>query len=537
MPGTMDYDFRISSVKMNVSNRSILLVPVRIIIFFVFVYWYPLAGISQNDSVIEVRIDVKKTFQTIENFGASDAWSCQFVGNWPDSSKNKMADWLFSMDTITNGNPKGIGLSLWRFNFGAGSAQQKDASGIKDEWRRAESFLGSDKSYNWQYQQGQLWFLNAAQQRGVKKFAGFFNSPPFQFTRNKKTYAEKGICNIEPAQYSGFANYTVDVIKHIKRSFGIKFNYLSPVNEPQWDWSDKTQEGCPYTNKEIAELIKTFNNAFQKNKLVTHLIIPESGQHNYLIRNDNKPEKGSQLSHFFNDTSSCFVGNLPKIEKVIASHSYFTSSPFTKAITIRNEISKEVNKIPGLRFWQSEYSVLGDNDGEIKGRGRDTGITSALYVAKVIYEDLVAANATAWHWWLAISPYNYKDGLIYIDKTATGGTFYYSKILWALGNYSRFIRPGMQRVDVVTKTTGTDSLLISAYTDVPKKKLVMVIINSGNNAQKLLFSDLSGKFNFFKNQWNAYTTSASQCLTKSVCFLGNAITILPKSIVTLEQAE
>src|SRR5947208_3635084 len=78
-------------------------------------------GLSQQKQTLDIRIDLGKTYQTIENFGASDAWSCQFTGNWPDHDRNAMADWLFSMDTLANGNPKGIGLSLWRFNIGAGS--------------------------------------------------------------------------------------------------------------------------------------------------------------------------------------------------------------------------------------------------------------------------------------------------------------------------------------------------------------------------------------------------------------------------------
>ena len=36
---------------------------------------------------IQVEIDETKTAQTIHNFAASDAWACQFVGNWPDEKR------------------------------------------------------------------------------------------------------------------------------------------------------------------------------------------------------------------------------------------------------------------------------------------------------------------------------------------------------------------------------------------------------------------------------------------------------------------
>ena len=82
---------------------------------------------------VALAVDFSKTYQTIENFGASDAWSGQFVGNWPEVKKNEIADLLFSNGVKKDGSPKGIGLTLWRFNIGAGSTEQGKASGIKDE--------------------------------------------------------------------------------------------------------------------------------------------------------------------------------------------------------------------------------------------------------------------------------------------------------------------------------------------------------------------------------------------------------------------
>lgn len=481
-------------------------------------------GKAQRADTVVIKTDLQKTFQVIENFGASDAWSCQFVGNWPDTVKNKMADWLFSMDTLNNGNPKGIGLSLWRFNFGAGSKEQGDSSGIRDEWRRASS--------DWQQQKAQLWFLHAAAQRGVKLFLGFFNSPPVQLTRNKKAFAYKGVCNIAPDQYRAFAEYATDALKHIRQDENIIFNYLSPVNEPQWDWSDGGQEGCPYTNREISDLVKTFDTVLQENKLSTRLIIPESGHLQYLLNSHDRPLKNNQVAAFFHDSSTCFVGGLPAVEPIVASHSYFTSSPFATAIKIRSNISRKVAEVKGLRYWQSEYSVLGDNTGEINGRGRDTGMATALYVAKVIHADLVAGNAAAWQWWLAISPYDYKDGLIYIDKNKETGRYYDSKTLWTLGNYSRFVRPGMQRVAV--SVSGVDSLLVSAYKDAANHKLVFVIINATAGEQKLRFADQQGRSIFTNHDWATYTTSTFQRLEKKRYHSENIIRILPGSIVTLE---
>ncbi len=121
----------------------------------------------------------------------------QFVGLWPDEKRNQAADWLFSNELDTNGKPKGIGLSLWRFNIGAGSTDQKN---IQDEWRTAECFLQKDGTYDFSKQAGQQWFLKAAKARGVGKLLAFTNSPPVTMTKNGKAFSSGGeSANIDPS--------------------------------------------------------------------------------------------------------------------------------------------------------------------------------------------------------------------------------------------------------------------------------------------------------------------------------------------------
>ncbi|MGY4386054.1 O-glycosyl hydrolase [Pedobacter sp. UYP24] len=437
---------------------------------------------SGQDKQISLNIDLTKTYQTINNFGASDAWACQFVGNWPDEKKNKIADLLFSNDNFPDGSPKGIGLSMWRFNIGAGSTEQGKESGIRDEWRRAESFLNADGSYNWEKQSGQIWFLKAAKERKVNQFLAFTNSPPVNYTVNGKAFSSNGKVNIAASRYDDFATFLVKVISGVEKISKIKFNYLSPVNEPQWDWSDGTQEGSPYLNTEIAGVTGAINRAFVSEKVKTKLIIAEAGSVEYLIRDGDKHGTGSQINDFFKPGGQNYVGNLPSVAHTITGHSYFSTSPTELSTRARKAIAEGISKIPGLNYWQSEYCILGDNAGEIKGRGRDLGIDAALYLATVIHTDLTVANATAWQWWTALSPYNYKDGLIYLDKNKVEGNFYASKMLWALGNYSRFIKPGAVRIDV--KASGTQSknqVLASAFKK--GKSISIVLINP--NAEDL----------------------------------------------------
>ena len=121
--------------------------------------------------------------QHIQHFGASDAWSMQFLGLWSEKQQEQIADWLFSTENDALGKPKGIGLSIWRFNLGAGSEEQGEASQIQPG-TRTQCFLNADGTYDWSKQAGQRKFLKLAKQRGVPYFLAFCNSAPVFYTKN-----------------------------------------------------------------------------------------------------------------------------------------------------------------------------------------------------------------------------------------------------------------------------------------------------------------------------------------------------------------
>lgn len=437
---------------------------------------------SQHIETIKVNIDSAVEFQTIHNFGASDAWSAQFVGKWPLEKKNQIADLLFSSEVNADGNPKGIGLSAWRFNIGAGSAEQGLDSDIKDEWRRAEGFLNSDGSYNWKKQLGQQWFLSAAKKNGVDDFIAFVNSPPIHFTKNGKAYSHDGLTsNLKEVNYVPYALFLKDVITHFTDSLQIELDYISPFNEPQWEWKKKNQEGSPWNNNELAIASKVIDSVFQNQNINTKLEITEAGSIDYLTSEKEKfKNRSNQITTFFDSKSELYIGDLKSLAPKFAGHSYFSTWDIQKLKNEREKIAQKLQKYPNLEYWMTEYCVL-ENNNEIRGKEKDLGMKTALYVARIIHSDLTIANASAWHWWLAMSPYNFKDGLIYIDKNKNDGTFEDSKLLWAFGNYSRFIRPNAKRIEVnYSDYNSIDNLkngvLISAYKN-NDNSLVMVIIN------------------------------------------------------------
>jgi O-glycosyl hydrolase len=450
------------------------------------------AGYGQNSQPYVCKVDISKKYQVIENFGASDCWSAQFVGNWPDTKKNAIADLLFSRELDANGKPKGIGLSLWRFNIGAGSAEQGKASNIQTEWRRTECFMNPDGTYNWNKQAGQQWFLKAAQQRGVQYFLGFTNSPPVFITQNGLAFNKdrEETYNLKPDKYDAYADFLTQVLIGIEKNTGVKLNYIAPFNEPEWDWRGNGQEGSPALNSEIAKEVRLLDKKLTDKRLDTKIIITESGQLDYLYKSGtNKPGRDNQVEELFGATSANFIGNLNHVPKIIAGHAYWTVHPVTTMIEKRKELN-EVLKKKGLNYWQTEVCLMEDIPGVGNGNGRDLTMKTALVFARLIHHDMVISHAAAWHWWLAISKYDYKDGLIYVNpqENDLDGEFFDSKLLWVFGNFSRFIRPGTVRVDVNLQehnANDPEGIMISAYHNATTKEIIVVAVNYANASTKM----------------------------------------------------
>lgn len=510
-----------------------------------------MSSLSYGQRTITISTD--NVVQTMDGFGGSDAWRTQFVGkNWPEEKKNAIADLLFSKEIDSQGNPKGIGLSIWRFNLGAGSTEQGKTSKIYDEWRRSECFLNADGTYDFSKQEGQRWFLQAAKKRGVEKFLIFTNSPPVYMTHNGLSFSSrKNKLNLKDGAIPQFADFLVQSIQGLEKKEGIKFDYISPINEPQWEWMANngdinSQEGTPATNQEIYDLTKSLSEKLKTKKINTEIVIVEAAQINYLYENVNDENRDNQIDYFFGKTKTN-ISKFSNVKNVILGHSYFTTWPIDKQVLSRKLIAAKVKQQPGLKYWQSEYCIL-ENPGEAEipggsGGGRDLGMQTALFVARLIHNDIAVANAASWQWWTSMTRADYKDGLIYLDDgKSTGSTapdyvrndgeFHDSKLLWALGNYSLFVRPGMLRIEVPNQdeAAAANDVMITAYKDAQNKKLIIVAVNCGKEAQQYKV-DLS-KGTVKNNEVTPYTTSESSNLKRGTIQKTDNLEIPARSVVT-----
>jgi hypothetical protein len=158
---------------------------------------------------------------------------------------------------------------------------------------------------------------------------------------------------------------------------------------------------------------------------------------------------------------------------------------------------------------------------------------TALDVASVIHYDLTILDAEEWSWWLAVSPYDYKDGLIYTDYRSPGDeeSIILSKLYWTFGSFSRYVRPGFRRVEVTTPS-GPAGLLASAFRAPQGGGLVVVLINASLEEVAVRLEVAGGRA---PQTFRPYVTSAApgdECAPREPFAAGGLLLLAPQSVTT-----
>ncbi len=512
-----------------------------------------MASQALAQSSYTITIHPNTSYQTIVDFGASDCWTADFVGKYfTTAEKEKSAKWLFSQETDANGNPEGIGLSMWRVNLGAGSAEQGASSGIDDATRRGYCYLDAKGNYDWTKSAGQQYFMQQAKKYGVDHFLLFSNSAPVQFTKNGKAYADKGVSgsNLADSHYADFANFLATTTKHFTDE-GYNVTLIDPVNEPQYDWTDG-QEGSPWTNECIAKLARELDKSITQQGLSAQILLPEACQWKALYSDGTEKRANNQIEAFFNaSNSTTYIGDLTHLKKAVAGHSYWTFGTNADLKDIRQNVWDKAKEY-GLDVYQTEWSMLDAAPSSSAGFPSSYDAASymdiALYMGKIIHCDLTYGNMASWSYWttFAQEKWSQKNRFYLLRMNAQGdngnesygditkgGTITDNPNLWVLGNYSRFIRPGYKRIELTTnKAEDLNKLLGSAFMSADGKRVVMVYVNM-QNSQNSVRINVEGQTE--AKDINVYRTSETESLkhVNSAFSLGKLIAIPAKSVVTI----
>ena len=443
-------------------------------------------------ALVTVTVKLDELHQTIDGFGVAEPGGDQDqippqnsatpLATFPEPYRSEIMDLAFS-------EVKGIGLTILRTRV---EGMMEPGPGI---WNDDDP--------------DQAWVMQEAAARGPVKLIASVWSPPAWMKDNGRTYgglcANTGVACIADSEcgagntcqggsllrsrYQDFADYLSHFAGPYAAKNGVSIYALSMQNEPdtvQVDW-----DTCQWNSAQIADFLGNYlGPTFANDHLDTKIIAPESASW----------DPAEPLT----STTYATPSALDRVD-IVAGHLYGgdPAKPFQTALN------------RGKRVWQTETSK----------RNSLWNIDGALGWAKDIHDGLTGAQLNAWLWFILFTGSADKEDSGLIGALPDGGAKA-SPAFFALGNFSKFIRPGFVRIGAIA----TGMLDVSAYRDPTSDQVVVVAINRNTEALDVKL-DLLGPST--AQTMTQYITSASHRLERQRPVPINSTMRIPgKSIVT-----
>jgi glucuronoarabinoxylan endo-1,4-beta-xylanase len=259
----------------------------------------------------------------------------------------------------------------------------------------------------------------AARARGASVIATPW-TPPASMKSNNNVVGG----TLNTSSYAAFASYLESFVNFFASS-GVPLSAISMQNEPD---ANVTYESCSWTGATMDKWV-----ASNSSVLTVKLIMPESES---FTTGFSDPA--------LNDPSA--VGHIG----IIGGHIYgVTPQPYPNAVS------------KGKQVWMTEHYIA------------NNGIAGAMQVAKEINDSMSVANYNAYVWWWVEDwpAESFSFGLIDANANVkpTGA---------AMGQYSKFIRPGYSRFN--STYNPSSNVFVTAYAG--SNHHVIVAINTGMTA-------------------------------------------------------
>ncbi len=298
--------------------------------------------------------------------------------------------------------------------------------------------------------------------------------------------------------YADYADLLADYALGFEQQMGQPLEVISMQNEPD---TITDYESCIWDAGSIKDFLVILGERFDLKKVPSSIGVMAAEQENFkedlIARALDDPSAASVLTH-------------------AAAHQYgapwdsakYGVKPLPRAIAL------------GKRIWQTEMGQTTAGSTNVLPRTND--ISNALAYARMIHHAFTDALANAWlYWWMWQVDAPDSDALVYIAKD---GSFFYPKRYYAIGQYSKFIRPGWRRASC--RATPAVGVYASAYTD--GNVVAAVLINQGNEEKVIALSGSSVKWE------NVFRTSADEDMSPATDALsGGAVVLPPRSVSTV----
>ena len=352
-----------------------------------------------------------------DGWGVSLCWWANVMGGF--TNREEVADLAFTQ----------LGLNIVRYNIGGG---ENPARSNSMEFRaRIPGFQPAPGKWDWNADANQRWMLRAALKRGVNHVVAFANSPPYWMTESGSATGSAGGTNdnLREKFEAPFAEYMAAVVSNLTVLDKVKFDTVTPMNEPAAHWwkLSNRQEGAHMSVPQQSRMINLLRSALDRQGVSASIVASE----------DNDERNAWKAISAYD---SATLSNLSHI----VTHTYNANEP------LRLRQLAEKTRKP---LWVSEY-----------GDGDRTGIQLAYRIR----DDIVELRAQAWIYWQFADGGGW--GLIANRLDGQDQRFRITRKFYTLTQFTRFIRPGCQIIDV----DDDDSL---AAFDANRKQVIIVTVN------------------------------------------------------------
>ncbi len=469
------------------------------------------------DRTVKIDISDHQTFNDtdgdgfgeFEGWGTSLCWWANRVG-YSDELTSRAAEAFFDKE-------KGLGLNIGRYNIGGGdNVTDSENTGESSDFlhpahiKRSDSIVpgyavdvtridleGSSKeyyeqnfaradfecgyawNYDWDADKNQVNVLTQAAKCAGDEFIceAFSNSPPYFMTVSgcSSGNLKAAVDNLREDSYHAFACYMADVIEHFYNEGAVKFQSISPMNEPATDyWSafSEKQEGCHFSpGKSQSRIIEELDKELKNKGL------------DLIICGSDETSINTAISSFAKLSDEAGEA-LDRID----THAYQGD---------KRKKLKETALEAGKNLWMSEV------DGTYSLGNESGAMEAAIGFADEIIKDVNGMYPSAWIMWNAadmhIDSGNEFDKLTRAeaeDILSGGEPFWgiaiadhdtkellFGKKYYGFGQFTRYIRPGFCIIK-----SGIDTL--AAY-DPESGDCVVVALNTKADDQIWEF-DLEG---------------------------------------------
>ena len=403
------------------------MIPMKTFLLFLLILVAVPSSFAQSTTV-----NWATTYQTMDGFGGQ-TWASA------NSISDAQADLLFSTTA-------GIGLSIVR------TANTPDNS-IPD-----------------------IVTLQKAVARGAKVELGLQSPPAFMKTSNNFSGG-----SLLSSSYSAYATYIVNWIKTLA-SDGVPVSYLDIQNEPDVDGSGGscTDAGC------LGRAVWTASNfdIFVANDLGPALA--SAGLNNIKVMLPSLAEWFDQdlASTCLNDS------NCARYVSIVSGHGYewsggnLATDGTGVAACCHSATPYPLALNNGKHVWLAEVNGGLSEIGSTGNSPFDPSIADAMVWSHNLHDFLTISSVSGWEYWELASwnDNNYNDG--WVDHNFNPGKRYY-----ALGNWTKFVRPGWVRIG--TTTNPQSGVYVTAFKETSSGKFAIIVLNRNSGSVDLSVS-LSG---------------------------------------------